>query len=89
MLEVLSDPEHAALVGWLVSTALVVIGLIGGLLGWMEIRNSREHRDLGHRIDKANDRIDNSLNSMTPIVRINDSDKLVERLLHARSELNR
>ena len=81
MLEVLSDPEHAALVGWIVSTALAVIGLIGGLIGWTEIRNSREHRDLGHRIDKANDRIDNS---MTPIVRINDSDKMVERLLQTR-----
>lgn len=86
MLEALNDPEHAALVGWIVSAALAVIGLICGLIGWMEIRNSQEHRDLGHRIDKVNDRIDNS---MTPDVRISNSDKLLERLLQVRSEPNR
>ena len=78
MLEALNDPEHAALVGWIISAALAVIVLIG----WMEIRNSREHRDLGHRIDKANDRIDNSI---PPIVGI----KVMERLLQGRSEPNR
>ena len=54
MLDVLNDPAHAALVGWIVSVAVSTALLIVGLIGWMEVRNRKDHRDLGHRIDKLN-----------------------------------
>lgn len=58
MLDVLNDPAHAALVGWIVSVAVSIALLIVGLIGWMEIQNRKDHRDLGHRIDKLNNRAD-------------------------------
>lgn len=55
MLDALGDPEHRALVGWIVSAAGVVLGGLGGLVGviaWFENQNRKDHRDLGGRIDK-------------------------------------
>ena len=70
-----------------VSIALLIVGLIG----WMEIQNRKDHRDLGHRIDKLNNRADqvntdlghriDKLNE-TLAARIDDLYKLLlERLL--------
>ena len=71
MLEVLQDPDHAALVGWIAMAALTIMGS----LGWIEIRNERAHRGLERRIDNIADRVDSLVGRTDSLYQV-----LLERL---------